>query len=218
MFPENTLLAFRKALSLGAAGIELDIQMSRDRVPVVIHDESVDRTTNGHGLVSSLTFRELKQLDAGVKFSNAYRGERIPSLRESLLAIKEKGKVYLELKQSVTPPDLICILNEIELCDMEKWVTLISFDFSQLEISRQLSSSITLGKLLLPNDFNLSRMIKANISLACAPYTAFLELPELLPILKINGLISNANGITNRRTAKYLMQKGIHILGCDKPL
>lgn len=218
LFPENTLVAFRKSIYLGADGIEFDIQMSSDRVPVVIHDDTVDRTTNGHGPVTSLTFTELKKLDAGSKFSLAYRGEKIPTLKETLQTVKDNGKVYMELKKSVAPPDLECILYEIYSCGMEKWVTVISFDFDQLEMFRQLDSSITLGKLLLPNDFNIERMIKANITLASAPYEAFFQIPELLPILKENKLIINANGIPNRKIAKYIMQRGICILGSDKAI
>ncbi|WP_407312291.1 glycerophosphodiester phosphodiesterase [Desulfosporosinus sp. SB140] len=215
LFPENTLVAFRKALSLGADGIELDVQMSFDKVPVVIHDETLDRTTNGFGPVTTLTFRDLKQLDAGAKFSNTYRGEKIPSLREALLTIKNKGKMYVELKKTVTPPDIERILYEIYRCGMENYITVISFDFEQLEIFRHLNSLIPLGKLLLPDDFNIERMKKANITLACAPYQAFIEMPQLLPLLKVNHLVPNVYGITNRCTARYFLQNGINILSSD---
>ncbi|MGC7872191.1 glycerophosphodiester phosphodiesterase [Desulfosporosinus sp. SYSU MS00001] len=215
LFPENTLVAFRKSLNLGADGIELDVQMSCDNVPVVIHDEIVDRTTNGQGPVTNMTFRDLKQLDAGAKFSNSYRGERIPSLREALLTVRHKGIMYIELKKTVTPPDLERILYEIYQSDMEKHVRVISFSFEQLEIFRCLNSSIPLGKLLLPDDFNIERMKEANITFACAPFQAFIEIPQLLPLLKANKFIPNANGITSRRTARYLLQLGIHILGSD---
>ncbi|EHQ89450.1 glycerophosphodiester phosphodiesterase [Desulfosporosinus youngiae] len=218
LFPENTLAAFRKALDLGADGIELDVQMSYDKVPIVIHDETVDRTTNGHGPVTSMTLKELRELDAGAKFSHFYRGQKVPSLHEALLTVRQKGKMYIELKKTVTSSDLECILYEIYKCEMENYVTVISFNFEQLENFRHLNSSIPLGKLLLPGDFNIERMKEANITLACAPYQAFIEIPQLLPLLKFNGLVPNANGITNRRTARYLLQSGINILGSDMAL
>src|SRR5919202_3540380 len=75
--PENTLASFARALELGADWIECDVHLSRDGVPVVIHDETLDRTTDGHGLVAEHTLAELKQLDAGAWFGAAYAGQRI---------------------------------------------------------------------------------------------------------------------------------------------
>ena len=63
-YPENTMLAFRKAVEAGADGIELDVQLTKDGVPVIIHDELVDRTTDGKGLVKDMSLTQLRQLDA----------------------------------------------------------------------------------------------------------------------------------------------------------
>jgi glycerophosphoryl diester phosphodiesterase len=90
--PENTLLAFRYAFELGAGAIECDVQLSADGAPVIIHDSTVDRTTNGSGAVAALSLEELRQLDAGA-------GERIPELHEVLSLCREAGKlVNLEIK------------------------------------------------------------------------------------------------------------------------
>ena len=78
-FPESTLVVFRKAFSLGASVVEINVHMSSDGVRV-IHDETIDKTTNRHGLVSDTTFQVLRKYDADVKFSSAYRREKIPSL------------------------------------------------------------------------------------------------------------------------------------------
>lgn len=80
--PENTLSAFEEALKVGSDGIELDVQLSSDQELVVIHDETVDRTSNGHGLVCEFTLQELKSLDAGSWFAPRYAFCRIPSLQE----------------------------------------------------------------------------------------------------------------------------------------
>src|SRR3989442_9967523 len=72
--PENTLAAFKEAIRLGADSIELDAHLSADGVPMVIHDDSVDRTTNGRGAVAALTCRSLRRLDAGAWFSSRFRG------------------------------------------------------------------------------------------------------------------------------------------------
>lgn len=89
--PQNTLKAFRMALEQGADGVELDVHLSRDGVPVIIHDARVDAHTNGHGAVAELTLAELKALDAG-------EGERIPTLEEVLAALPEHFIINIELK------------------------------------------------------------------------------------------------------------------------
>lgn len=102
--PENTLAAFRLAMEAGADGVELDVHLSRDGVPVVIHDERVDRTTDGTGLVRDHTLAELKQLDAGRWFGPAFGGERIPTLDEVLAAIGAQCRfLNVELKGGIVP-------------------------------------------------------------------------------------------------------------------
>jgi len=90
-YPENTLLAFRKAIEAGADGIELDVWMSRDGEIVVIHDGTVDRTSNGSGKVKEMTLEELRELDFG-------NGERIPTLEEVFDAVPENAVVNVEIK------------------------------------------------------------------------------------------------------------------------
>jgi glycerophosphoryl diester phosphodiesterase len=96
--PENTLEAFRLALSQGADGYELDVHMTKDGELVVIHDESVDRTTDGTGLVRDLTLAEIKALDASCGM-DAYRGAKIPTLREALELVRDTHHtVNVEIK------------------------------------------------------------------------------------------------------------------------
>lgn len=96
--PENTVIAVKEAFALGADMVEVDVYLSRDGVPVVIHDETVDRTTNGKGSVSQLTVAQLKKLDAGSWKSLKYTHERIPTLAEVLQVAKARGRLLLDLK------------------------------------------------------------------------------------------------------------------------
>src|SRR5438067_2355598 len=106
--PENTLAAFRHAIELGMRYVELDVQMSRDGELVVIHDETVDRTTGGHGPVARLTFEELHRLDAGSHFGPEYAGERIPILREVLELCADAGVgVVVEIKSPSLYPGMV---------------------------------------------------------------------------------------------------------------
>src|SRR3990170_7229468 len=89
--PENTLAGVRAALNLGADAIEIDVHCTRDGVPVLIHDETVDRTTGGTGEIAALSLRQARKLDAG-------GGERIPTLREVLDEINGRALLVLEIK------------------------------------------------------------------------------------------------------------------------
>lgn len=100
-FPENTMKAFREAEKSGADMIELDVTLSKDGVPVVIHDDTLNRTTNGNGIVREKTFRELEDLDAGGWFGEEFHGERIPSLEEVCTWLQgSRIQVNIEIKAS----------------------------------------------------------------------------------------------------------------------
>jgi len=101
-YPENTLLAFRAALELGVDMLEFDLRLSKDKAVVVIHDETVDRTTDGTGKVSEYTLAELKKLDAGGWFGIVYEGLKIPTLDElcQLLASYPDVLLNVEVKSS----------------------------------------------------------------------------------------------------------------------
>ena len=102
--PENTLAAFRYALSCGVDAIETDFHLSKDGVLMVVHDHTLDRTTNGHGNVCDHTFEQLRALSAGGWFSDAFSGERIPTADEFFQLTADTGILYnLELK--VYPAD-----------------------------------------------------------------------------------------------------------------
>jgi glycerophosphoryl diester phosphodiesterase len=96
--PANTLAAFRLAREMGADGVELDVQASKDGEAVVIHDFTVDATTDGEGAVKDKTLAELKELDAGSWFDARFAGERIPTLQEVIVEIGHQLLLNIELK------------------------------------------------------------------------------------------------------------------------
>ncbi len=97
--PECTLAAIRRAIEVGAHVVELDVRTSKDGVLFLLHDPTLDRTTDGTGLASQRTMAQLKQLDAGSYFGKAYRGERIPTLAEALTLCRGRIEVLLDLKE-----------------------------------------------------------------------------------------------------------------------
>ena len=98
--PENTLASIVSAFAVGADFAEVDVRLSRDGVPVIFHDETLERTTNGHGALADHTLAELKALDAGAWKGAAFAGERIPTLREALQAARGKGRLFLDVPVS----------------------------------------------------------------------------------------------------------------------
>lgn len=133
--PENTLLAFRNALTLGAVALEGDLHATRDGVVVVSHDAAVDRTTNGRGYIKEMTFEELRGLDAGYRFTrdggltHPHRGEglQVPTLEEVFSdPVLAKTPMILEIKQQ-EPVIVDKVLHLIQACEMEDRLVFGSF-------------------------------------------------------------------------------------------
>ncbi len=140
--PENTLAAFKKAAEFRADYFELDVYFSKDDSLVVIHDKSVNRTTDGSGFVSLLTFAQLRELDAGSWFDEQFAGEKIPTLKEALLVGKENDvKVCVEIKASA-PGIVEKVVDLIEKLNMESRVIIFSFNFEQISLAKQLNPAI----------------------------------------------------------------------------
>ena len=108
--PENTLRALGRAISMGATMLEVDIHLSRDGHPVIIHDDDLSRTTNGAGRVRDLTLEQIKQLDAG-------QGEQVPTLAEVIDLARGRAELYLELKGQHTPAPVVKILHAAAFAD-----------------------------------------------------------------------------------------------------
>ncbi|MCD8216921.1 MAG: glycerophosphodiester phosphodiesterase [Clostridiales bacterium] len=129
-YPENTILAFRKAMEEGADGIELDVHLTRDGVPVIIHDERLDRTTNGTGFVKDQTLAQLRVLDAGSAIGSD--NGRIPTLEEYLYLVRDAGILTnIELKTDDIPypgieQKVITLLKVFDLVDR---VIISSFNY-----------------------------------------------------------------------------------------
>ncbi|WP_280768485.1 glycerophosphodiester phosphodiesterase [Salipaludibacillus daqingensis] len=139
--PENTMAAFVSAASYPIDGIEFDLQLTKDHVPVVIHDPTIDRTTNGRGAVRSFTLQELKQFDAGRSFHESFRGETIPSFSEVLRWARDSAfDLHVELKQQPDQPAFFVkkCLEEIEKFELMDRVVISSFYHPYIsEIKRQ---------------------------------------------------------------------------------
>lgn len=150
--PENTMGAFQKGFEMKADYIEIDVQMTKDGELVVIHDTTVDRTTNGTGKVGSLTFEEIRQLDAGSWFSEAYAGEKVPTFEEVIDAFRGKVGILIELKSPELYPGMEKkIADALKERNMHRSnngkVILQSFNHGSMKKSKELLPNLPHGVL-----------------------------------------------------------------------
>ena len=143
-FPENTLKAFGAAIDAGAQMCELDVQLTSDGAVVVIHDETVYRTTDGRGAVRAMTLDELKRLDAGVRYGGQFKGERIPTLEEVIALADGRCGLNIEFKSAGV---------ERKVCDLivaHRMLTtamVSSFDWDALAVVRHFEPRVRVGLL-----------------------------------------------------------------------
>jgi glycerophosphoryl diester phosphodiesterase len=133
--PENTLRSFKKALEIGVNAVELDVRKTRDNQLVVIHDADVKRTTDGKGLVSDLTVKEIKEF-------TAEKGEKIPTLKEALDFLDKKVKILIELKEEGVDEKVLSLVREGGL---QKNVVIVSFSEEALRKVRKLDKEVETG-------------------------------------------------------------------------
>ncbi|WP_050183069.1 glycerophosphodiester phosphodiesterase [Domibacillus robiginosus] len=149
--PENTMVAFEAAAEKGADGIELDVQMTRDGEIVIIHDETVKRTTNGRGAIARMTMAEVSELDAGSWFSPVFAGEKIPTLDEFFTwAAGNHLQINIELKTNKVPYHGIekQVLDLIEAYNMRGRVIISSFNFDSIKRVIELDPYIAVAGLI----------------------------------------------------------------------
>lgn len=142
--PENTLAAFRKALELGVDMIEIDVILSADPAIIVIHDDQIDRTTDGEGVVKQLSLAEIKSYDAGSWFGEEFAGERIPTLDEVLELINGQATLLIEIKDGDEEyPGLErMVVDAIHRYKANDWVVVQSFNEQSVIRVRRLDPSL----------------------------------------------------------------------------
>ncbi|MFE1409029.1 glycerophosphodiester phosphodiesterase [Streptomyces sp. NPDC058770] len=146
--PENTLVSDEVARRGGAEYIENDVQPSKDGVPYVLHDSTVDRTTDGKGAVRDLTSAQLDALDAGSWFGPSYAGTRIPTLAAQLDDLRSRGgNLLLEIKGAHTRDEVATIVKTIRDHGMTDRVFVQSFEVDALKYTRELAPELPLGLL-----------------------------------------------------------------------
>ncbi len=155
--PENTQSAFQKALELGADFLECDVHLSKDGELIIMHDDKVDRTTNGTGYVKNFTLAELKKLDAGKKFHASFAGEQIMTLDELIDEFYGKVGLLIEIKKPTMYPGIeekvVALLSEYKNLN---GIIIQSFDIESMRRMNTLLPEVEVALLMQPTIYNLS--------------------------------------------------------------
>ncbi len=149
--PENTEAAILKAIEQGIKHIEIDIQRTSDNILVLMHDNNIERTTDGVGLISEMTWEEVSSLDAGSYFSSEFAGEGVPTLNSILELVVERDiKLYVEVKNPEIYPGIENqIIAAVKKYQARDQVVIISFDLEWLEVVQKSEENIDFGQISL---------------------------------------------------------------------
>jgi glycerophosphoryl diester phosphodiesterase len=213
--PENTIAAFQQAIMKGVSGIEFDVQLSLDQIPVIFHDITLERTTNGFGLVREKTLQQLKQLDAGSRFSDEFQGQSIPTFTEVLTLLGNNNlHIYPEIKATETWSDLD-IQNLIETIIKYNYTqrcTIISFDQSFLTKVHQLNHNIKIGynsANLADYQSSFKLALKTNNPLLIIQYNLLLDQPQIFQECETNNITIIAWTVDDLEIKQQLIDLGV---------
>ena len=235
--PANTLIALRQAIEMGVDMIEIDVNLTKDvrcahrrlrltGVPVLIHDENVEYTTNGKGLVSSFTLAELKQLDAGSWKGKQFAGERIPTLAEALDLAKERVHLSVDLKNERAIPEMVKVIQDAGMkddvvicgCDVPTAEKVRHFD-DQLTIVLNMDSE--LNKLAERTD--KSEFIREYVRQACYAHLSALNVSykhvneDLIKIAHLKALPVWAWTVDDEEDMRRLIDMGVDAIYTNWP-
>jgi glycerophosphoryl diester phosphodiesterase len=215
-YPENTLVSFLAAAELGVDGVELDVRQTIDGQLVVMHDQTVDRTTNGTGLVRELTWEYLQGLDAGSWKSDKYIGERIPLLSQVFESLRDKCMMYWEMEDHV---NVAAIVELIYTCGMERQVALTSFYVENLEAARKLAPEIPTAMITSEKLPDTTAHIRKATELGVRVLDLYegVLTPEVAKYAKQHSMPICGWIVNDEETAQRMVRLGIDRVTTDKP-
>jgi len=204
--PENTLRSIRKAIDLGVDRVEIDVRVTRDGRLVVIHDETVDRTTNGHGYVNELTLDEIRKLNAG-------KGEKVPTLEEVLEITRGKVELQIELK---VPEATSSTLRLIEKENAEGEVIITSFIHDLLRRVHDFNPELRTGALFFNVEGDICRKALNVYSKAIHVYYRNVD-AELVRHAHEMGLEIEVWNPDEPKEMRRMIKLGVDSIGTNRP-
>ncbi len=204
--PENTMAAFFMGLEMRASGIETDVRATSDGALVLLHDRTVDRTTDGAGEIAELSLAEAQRLDAGVRFGERYCGERIPLLGDFLRYLgRRAGVLAIEIKAAGIEAD---VLGEIKAHSVFEQATITAFEYETLVNMRRLDSRIRIGWLVREVNGETHRMLKEIGAQQVCPRADVVN-TELVSAYKAMGYDVRAWGVKDEQTMEQCFFAGV---------
>jgi glycerophosphoryl diester phosphodiesterase len=224
--PENTMEAFEQAIEIGVDRVELDLRLSKDNKLVVIHDDTVDRTTNGSGVVSQMNFKTIASLDAGSWKDEKYKGAKVPLLHEVFELCKHKTIVNIDLKSAKAVPYMVKAILDM---NMEDHVVITGKIPQCTEAIRNEGGFIT---MFYENSPAFKKQLHAQNNIQ-AIHTAVKEArekflpgflfkaawitPEIVRIAHLHGLAVNVWDVNNKETLTKMTQANVDSIMTDDP-
>ena len=213
-YPENTMLAFEKAVEIGADGAELDVQLTKDGEVVIIHDETIDRTTDGKGYVVDYTYEELSKFDASYIYTGKRGFNKIPTLKEYFELVKDLDFVTnIELKTGINQylgieEKVYKLIKEYKL---KKKVIISSFNHFSILRMKKIAPELKCG--FLSEDWIIDAgAYTASHGIECFHPRFNNLIPEVVEELKKNNIEINTWTVNKEEDIKDLINKGIDIL------
>ena len=218
--PENTLISFRKAAQLGAKWIEIDVRLSSDKIPVVFHDNEVDRTTNGQGPVDNYTLESLQELDAGSHYHTHFSGEKVPTMLQAItLCIELNLGLNIEIKPNFgqATETVTAILAAINPFQEQLRGNVLFSSFNLLCLKELINLSPEWPRALLVNDLNNDWLTNTK-ALGCyalnPSYECLASIQNVKSILA-SGLRIIPFTVNQISIAKNLLRLGVHSIITD---
>jgi glycerophosphoryl diester phosphodiesterase len=203
--PENTLRSFKKALEIGVDAVELDVRKTKDNQLVVIHDADVKKTTDGKGLVSELTLKEIKEF-------STEKGEKIPTLKEAFDFLDKKVKILIELKEEGVEEKVLSAVRENGL---QKNVIIVSFIEEALRKVRELNKEIETGLIYAKH----KNPVKSALDLKASYLLSLYRFTHTANVKKAheNGLKVIVWTVNKPEEVAEYVKKGVDGIASDKP-
>jgi glycerophosphoryl diester phosphodiesterase len=216
--PENTFAAFELALKQGADVIELDVHLTADNQCIVIHDETLERTTNGHGIVGETTLTELKKLDAGSWMGAEFAGQQLPSLDEVLAWASSRCILDIEIKADPVPYEGIeaRVVDLIRHHKMQDQVLVISFDHRVPQRVKALAPELATGILYACRPVDPLALAKQCGANAILPTTDFCD-AETIELAHAAGISVNSWATSDPKVIARLVAAGVDSVCTNHP-
>lgn len=217
-YPENTLIAFQEAAKLDCWGVEFDVHLTKDNQLVVIHDESIKRTSNGTGFVKDLSLAELKTYDFGSWFDSKFANQQIPTLAEVLEIFKDtQHHINIEIKSDIFeyPGIEMLVANEIEAFQLKNRVIVSSFNHETIMRFQQMMPNVNCALLFASLIINLEEYVRQfNCNAIHIPY--YYGMRSIIQRVIKQGMTVRAYTVNNDKIAQQMQQLGVDAIFSDK--